>query len=83
MRGTIVASPIGYGWSNHLAKLTDHYTDSQLEGLLADLGSDLVERTESLGGDAPRRVREAVCAFANDLPDHGRAGRGRPRTNPA
>ena len=57
-----------------MAKLTDHYTDSQLEGLLADLASDLVERTESLGGDAPRRVREAVCAFANDLPDHGRAG---------
>lgn len=54
--------------------MTDAYTDRQLEGLLADLESDMVERKESLKGDSPRRVREAVCAFANDLPDHQRAG---------
>ena len=54
--------------------MTDAYTDRQLEGLLADLESDLVERKESLKGDSPRRVREAVCALANDLPDHQRAG---------
>ena len=54
--------------------MTDTYTDRQLESLLADLESDLVERKESLKGDSPRRAREAVCAFANDLPDHQRAG---------
>ncbi len=42
--------------------------------MLVDLESDLVERKESFGGSAPRMVREAVCAFANDLPGHGRAG---------
>ena len=42
--------------------------------MLADLESDLVERKESLQGDAPNRIREAVCAFANDLPDHRRPG---------
>lgn len=50
------------------------YTDRELEQMLADLESDLVERKESFKGDAPTTVREAVCAFANDLPDHRRAG---------
>lgn len=51
-----------------------NYTDAELEGMLADVESDLAERKESFGGDAPTKVREAVCAFANDLPDHRRAG---------
>jgi ATP-dependent DNA helicase RecG len=51
-----------------------HYSDRDLERMLVDLESDLVERKESLRGDAPNSVREAVCAFANDLPDHRRAG---------
>src|SRR4051812_19780246 len=51
-----------------------NYTDAQLETMLADVESDLVERKESFAGDAPTKVREAVCAFANDLPDHRRAG---------
>ena len=42
--------------------------------MMAYLESDLVERKESLRGDSPARVREAVCAFANDLPDHRRPG---------
>src|SRR5579862_5870728 len=42
--------------------------------MLADLESDIVERKETFGGDAPDRVREAVCAFANDLPDRRRPG---------
>ncbi len=42
--------------------------------MMADLESDLVERKASLRGDAPARIREAVCAFANDLPDHGKPG---------
>jgi ATP-dependent DNA helicase RecG len=50
------------------------YSDDDLEGLLADLESDLVERKESFAGDATTKVREAICAFANDLPDHRRPG---------
>ena len=42
--------------------------------MLQDVESDLVERKESLRGDAPTGIREAVCAFANDLPDHQRPG---------
>lgn len=44
------------------------YTDHELEMMLADVESDLVERKESFRGDAPNAVREAVCALANDLP---------------
>jgi len=50
------------------------YTQEQLEHMLADLESDLTERKESLRGDAPSGVREAICAFTNDLPNHQRAG---------
>jgi ATP-dependent DNA helicase RecG len=46
---------------------------SELERLLVDLESELVERKESFK-TVSERVREAVCAFANDLPDHRRAG---------
>ena len=50
------------------------YSMGQLERLLSDLESDLVERKERFRGDAPNTVREAVCAFANDLPNHRRPG---------
>jgi ATP-dependent DNA helicase RecG len=50
------------------------YSDQDLETLLTDLESDLVERKQTFRGDAPTKVREAVCAFANDLPDHRRPG---------
>ncbi|MDE2977962.1 MAG: putative DNA binding domain-containing protein [Acidobacteriota bacterium] len=53
---------------------TTGYSAAELEAMMADLESDLVERKESLRGDAPTRIREAVCAFANDLPDHGKPG---------
>ncbi|MEO5365421.1 MAG: putative DNA binding domain-containing protein [Magnetococcus sp. WYHC-3] len=43
-------------------------TDSELEALLADLESDRVERKES--AKVPDKIRETICAFANDLPDH-------------
>jgi ATP-dependent DNA helicase RecG len=47
-------------------------TDAELEQLLEELESDHTERKESMtDGD---KVRQAVCAFANDLPDHGREG---------
>ncbi len=50
------------------------YSDAQLAAMMADLESDLVERKQSLRGDAPVKIRQAVCAFANDLPDHRRPG---------
>lgn len=50
------------------------YTDQELEALLAAPESDQIERKESFKGDAPNTVREAVCAFANDLPGHGTPG---------
>ena len=56
-----------------MTKMTT-YSDQDLERMLAELESDQVERKESFRGDAPTSVREAVCAFANDLPDHRSAG---------
>ena len=49
-------------------------TDDELLEKLADLESDAVERKESLKGEAPTKIREAVCAFANDLPGRGAPG---------
>ena len=49
-------------------------TDAELEAMLADLESDRVERKESFKGSAPTTVREAVCAFANDLAGHSAPG---------
>lgn len=46
--------------------------DQELEALLGDLESDRVERKASLAD--PDRVRQAICAFANDLPGHGKPG---------
>ena len=54
--------------------MTDAHSDAELETMMADLESDLVERKESLQGDSPRKIQEAVCAFANDLPDHRHSG---------
>lgn len=50
------------------------YSDEDLEKLLDDTESDLVERKETWRGDAPDSGRQAVCAFANDLPDHRKPG---------
>lgn len=49
-------------------------SDADLEVLLDDLESDRAERKESFKGDSPEKVRQAVCAFANDLPGHKGAG---------
>lgn len=49
-------------------------SDEELEALLADIESDRAERKESAKGDAPEKLRQAICAFANDLPGHQRAG---------
>lgn len=47
-------------------------TEAELEQLLDDLESDRSERTESTTDGA--KFRQAVCAFANDLPDNRQAG---------
>ncbi len=49
-------------------------SDEALVSLLTDLESDRVERKASFKGSAPETVREAVCAFANDLAGHGEPG---------
>jgi ATP-dependent DNA helicase RecG len=49
-------------------------TYQELETLLRDVESDTVERKESLAGQAPDTIRQAICAFANDLPDHRKPG---------
>lgn len=46
--------------------------DQELEELLTDLESDRVERKESLGDTG--RIRQAICAFANDMPNHQHPG---------
>ncbi len=44
----------------------------EILGLVADMETDRVERKQSIGnGD---RVCEAICAFANDLPNHRAPG---------
>ena len=50
------------------------YSDAELAALMADAESDLVERKETFGGAAPNAVRQAICAYANDLPNHRRPG---------
>ena len=47
-------------------------TQEQLAALMADLESDRVERTESIG--KTDKFCQAVCAFANDLPNHRQPG---------
>lgn len=49
-------------------------TEQELEALLDDIESDRVERKRSFKGDVPKKARQAVCAFANDLPDHNQPG---------
>ncbi len=48
--------------------------DTELEGLLDDLESDRAERKEAWAGDAAEKVPQALCAFANDLPNHQKPG---------
>ena len=46
--------------------------DSELDQLLSDLESDRVERKESISDG--EKIRQAICAFANDLPNHQKPG---------
>lgn len=47
-------------------------TDEELLALLTDLESDRVERKAS--ATDTEKIAEAVCAFANDMPGHGKPG---------
>ena len=51
-----------------------YLTDEGLLQIIEDDESDCVEFKESLSGSAPKEIREAICAFANDLPDHNKPG---------
>lgn len=52
-----------------------HITDEELTQKIADGESDCVEFKASLAPKENRaKVREAICAFANDLPNHQHAG---------
>ena len=50
------------------------FSDAELMQVIAEGETDRVEFKESLSGSAATRIREAICAFANDLPDHGTPG---------
>lgn len=47
-------------------------TDEKLLALLANMESDRVERKEALGDRGA--IRQAICAFANDMPNHASPG---------
>ena len=50
------------------------FTDQELLQIIADGESERVEFKESLSGDAATGIREAICAFANDLAGHEKPG---------
>ncbi|MDR0272770.1 MAG: putative DNA binding domain-containing protein [Clostridiales bacterium] len=51
------------------------FTAKQLMAMLDDLESDTVERKQSFNSNSVKeKARQAVCAFANDLPNHNRPG---------
>lgn len=49
-------------------------TERELAKIIAAGESDRVEFKESLSGSAKEKIREAICAFANDLPRSGKPG---------
>ena len=51
-----------------------HFTDAELLKIIENDEADRVEFKESLSGSAPKEIREAICAFANDLPNHAKSG---------
>ena len=50
------------------------FSDAELLQVISEGETDRVEFKESLSGSAAERIREAICAFANDLPGHGAPG---------
>lgn len=51
-----------------------HLDDGELRRVIERGESARVEFKKALEGSSPQRIREAVCAFANDLPGSGHAG---------
>jgi len=51
-----------------------NFTDQDLQRIIAGGESDCVEFKENLSGNAGNAIREAICAFANDLPNHRQPG---------
>lgn len=70
-RVTRIVAPVDAQEPLRSRKEMRNYSDAELEAMLDDIESDSAERKSSFTGDA---VREAVCAFANDLPDHRTPG---------
>ena len=50
------------------------FTDAELLQIIEGDESDRIELKEALSGSAPKEIREAICAFANDLPRHEKPG---------
>lgn len=50
------------------------FTDQELLRLIAGGESERVEFKEAMTGDAAQAIRKAICAFANDMPDHKQPG---------
>lgn len=50
------------------------FSEVELLRVISEGETDRVEFKESLSGSASERIREAICAFANDLPGHGAPG---------
>lgn len=50
------------------------FTDKELLQIIEAGEADRVEFKESLSGGAAESIREAICAFANDLPHHQQPG---------
>ncbi len=46
------------------------YSDSELEALMFAPESDSIEHRANFDADTPDDVWQAICAFADDLPDH-------------
>lgn len=49
-------------------------SEREILDLIAGGESDRIEFKEDLSGKAPKGIMEAICAFANDLPDYGKPG---------
>ena len=50
------------------------FTDEELLQTIESGEADRIEFKESLSGSAAERIREAICAFSNDLPSHEKPG---------
>ena len=50
------------------------FTDEELLQIIESGEADRVEFKESLSSSAAEQIREAICAFANDLPRHEKPG---------